>query len=43
MCINDVELVFAIGDRDIEQSAIVEIIAVVEVGEIVRKLVGAKT
>ena len=43
MHINDVKLAFAIVDRDIEQCAIIKIIAVVEVGEIVRKLTGPKT
>src|SRR5438552_4827447 len=43
MRISDVKLAFPIVDRDIEQCAIIEIIAVVEVREIVRKLTGPKT
>ena len=43
MRINDVKLAFPIVDRDIEQCAVIKIIAVVEVGEIVRKLAGPKT
>src|SRR2546430_17684121 len=43
MRINDVELALPIIDRDIEQCAIIKIIAVVEVREIVRKLTGPKT
>ena len=43
MRINDVKLAFPIVDRDIEQCAIIKIIAVVEVREIVRKLTGPKT
>ena len=43
MRINDVKLAFPIVDRDIEQRAIIKIIAVVEVREIVRKLTGPKT
>ena len=43
MRISDVKLAFPIVDRDIEQCAIIEIIAVVEVGEIARKLTGPKT
>ena len=35
MCINDAKLTFPIVDRDIEQRAIIKIIAVVEVGEVV--------
>ena len=35
MRINDVKLTFPIVDRDVEQCAIIKIIAVVEVGEIV--------
>src|SRR5437764_14786395 len=43
MRINDVKLALPIADRDIEQCAIIKIIAVVEVREIVRKLTGPKT
>ena len=43
MRINDVKLVFPVMDRDIEQCAIIKIIAVGEVREIVRKLIGPKT
>ena len=43
MRINDVKLVFPVPDRDVEQFAIVEIIAVVEVREIVRKPARPKT
>ena len=42
MGINDVKLVLPIVDRDIEQCAIIEIIAAIEVREIVRKLTGPK-
>ena len=42
MRINDVKLVFPVVDRDIEQCVIVEIIAIIEVREIVRKLAGPK-
>ena len=42
MRINDPELVFPVVDRDIEQCAIIEIIAVIEVRGIVRKLTGPK-
>jgi len=42
MRINDVKLVFPVVDRDIEQCAIIEIIAIIEVREIVRKLTRPK-
>jgi len=42
MRINDVKLVFFVADCDIEQCAIIEIIALVEVREIVRKLAASK-
>ena len=43
MRINDMKLAFSIADRDIEQCAVIKIIAVVEVGGIARKLTGPKT
>ena len=43
MRINDLKLAFPIGDRDIEQCAIIKIIAVVEVRKIIRKPAGPKT
>lgn len=43
MRINDAKLAFPIADRDIEQGAVTEIIAVVEVRGIARKLTGPKT
>ena len=42
MRVNDVKLAFPVVDRDIEYCAIARIIAVAEVGEIVRKLTGPK-
>ena len=42
MRINDMKLAFSIADRDIEQCAVIKIIAVVEVREIVRKPAGPK-
>lgn len=42
MRVNDVKLALPVVDRDIEQCAIIKIIAVVEVREIVRKLPGPK-
>lgn len=43
MGIDDVKFVSAIVDRDVEQCAIVEIVGVVEVGEIIRKFAAPKT
>ena len=43
MRINDVKFAFPFADRDIEQCANIEIIAVVEVREIIRKLAAPKT
>ena len=43
MRINDVKLAFAIADRDIEQCAVIKIIAVIEVRGVVRKITRPKT
>ena len=43
MRVNDVKLAFPVADRDIEQHAIIKIIAVVEVGEVARKITGPET
>src|SRR2546422_3044407 len=42
MRINDVKLAVLIVDRDIEQGAVIKVIAIVEVRGVVRKLTGPK-
>ena len=43
MRVNEIQAAFPVADRHIEQGAISEIIAVVEVGAIIEKLAGPKT
>ncbi len=43
MRINDVQLAFLVMDGDIEQGAIVKVVAIVEVGEIGQKFTFPKT